>query len=145
MQPFRIRLVAVAALITLTVTSCASSTSPESRALDGPWTSGPICLALALNLSWTDADVSGSGTYRTDVGPPGCAAAPLLVASGTVTLQAHRTSSTALSGSMTFDGRTHAQFTGTLTITGRSGSIVGSAVTADGHTLAVGISEGLIP
>ena len=98
MQPFRIRSVAVAALIVVAQSSCASSTSPESRALDGPWTSGPICLALALKLSWTDADVIGSGTYRTDVGPPGCEATPLLVGSGAVVLQAHRTSSTSLSG-----------------------------------------------
>jgi hypothetical protein len=145
MQPFWLRSVVAAAFIVSAVSSCASSTSPESRALDGPWTSGPACLSLGLNLSWTNAGVSGSGTYRTDIGPTTCGAAPLLAASGAVVLDAHRKSSTSLEGTMTFDGKTRATFLGTLTITGGSGSIVGTAVTPDGRALAFGISEGLIP
>lgn len=139
-------LIATTALVGLGAASCSSSTSPATKALDGDWTTGHACLTLGLKLSWTDAHMSGSGLYRTDDGPTsGCPVLSPLGAVGNVALDARRTSSTALSGTMTFDDKTRATFTGTLTPNPGGGRIDASVLTPDGSATLVTIFEGLIP
>jgi hypothetical protein len=138
------QLIPMAVLVAFGATSCTVSTSPATRLLDGEWTTGHACLTLGLSLNWTDADVSGTGTYRTDDGPTGCADSRLLGTSGEVALVAHRMSSTSLSGTMTFDNKTHAVFTGILTTT--SGVRIDASVVPPNDTaMMVRIFEGLIP
>jgi hypothetical protein len=145
MQRTFIRTWFVAGVIGVTTLSCSSNTSPATRALDGPWTTGHSCLALGLNLSWTTFKVDGDGTYRTDVGPVSCTKPPALESSGTVALDATRLSAASLSGTMTFDGGTQGKFTGTLTQDAGGARIDGSVAMPDGTTATVTLIEGLVP
>ena len=140
-----VRCLALAGAVAIAAASCSSSTSPATRALDGPWTNGHNCLALGLNLTWTAFKVDGDGTYRTDVGPVSCTRLAVLSNSGTVSLDATRLSAGSLSGTMTFDGATKGKFSGTLTQNTGGSRIDGSVVMPDGTTGVVTLIEGLIP
>jgi hypothetical protein len=129
--------------------ACSDSVSPEDQSLEGPWSTGHLIfgLGMALNLTWTDGDVSGSGGYAAFESGAPCGTATI-TGSGTAVLTATRPSSRDIRGQMTFGTGPRFQFQGTLTIDPQQpgfASIDGMLISADGSQCALPLRQGLIP
>lgn len=140
--------IAVAALLSAAI-ACADSVGPEERALDGPWSTGPLIVGLdmALDLTWTSEHVTGSGGYSAMVSGVHCGSATISD-TGTVVLSAARPSRNEIRGQMTFGAGPTFQFKGTLVDTlsfAGSAKIEGILVAADGTQCELPIRQGLIP
>src|SRR6185437_5260285 len=125
------------ASLLLAGTACSDTVSPEDRSLDGPWSTGPLIIGLgmALNLTWTNGDVGGSGGYAA-------------FGSGTAVLTATRPTSREIRGQMTFGTGPRFQYQGTLTVDSQHpgfASIDGNLISPDGSQCSLPLRQGLIP
>jgi hypothetical protein len=129
--------------------ACSDTLSPEDRSLDGPWSTGHLTFGLdmAVNLTWTNADVSGSGSYAAFDPGVQCGTATI-AGSNTVAFTATRPTSREIRGQMTFGAGPRFQFQGTLTVDAQHpgfASIDGHLIAADGTQCALPLRQGLIP
>src|SRR6185437_5546720 len=143
------RILLLLASLLLAGTACSDTVSPEDRSLDGPWSTGPLIIGLgmALNLTWTNGDVGGSGGYAAFGSGAPCGTATI-TGSGTAVLTATRPTSREIRGQMTFGTGPRFQYQGTLTVDSQHpgfASIDGNLISPDGSQCSLPLRQGLIP
>ena|SRR5512146_32773 len=133
----------IAVLVSATLLACGSdrSTSPNTAALDGPWSTHLAGVGLVLELNWSSDSVRGTGTYTVIGGTLGCGGSTLS-GDGNVTFAAARTSATSISGAMRFDNGWTPPYTGALIDGSRIDGAFGSV---DAGPCPLTLYHGLVP
>ncbi len=140
------------AAFTIAAIACGDSTSPETRSLDGAWSTGHtiVGLELGLALTWTERTVHGTGGYALANDSLACGTTtPAIPGNGTVTLNATRPAVDRVSGSLQFDGGATIPFDGTVVdssrINGSFARIEATITAPDGTKCAWGLIHALVP